>query len=309
MMNSSETGTGSNMSQSSNILEITQTDESIPFDNKPYKKVHDADSRTISLPRKINTSDIEFKDLTLDGERELYGVHNAKIIHCTFDGPRDGESALKESGDIYISDCDFRLRYPLWHVRNARIEDSRMTEDCRASLWYARQMIIKNCEMGGIKAVRECEDIRIENCNIQSSEFGWLSHGMVVRNTELESKYPFFYSSGILLDNFVLNGKYSFQYVNDVEVKNSRLDTKDAFWHSKNVTISDSIVKGEYLGWYSENLKFVRCKIIGTQPLCYAKGLILEDCEMIDCYRSDHKCKKSIQRTYPCGFHWRNNTG
>ncbi len=39
-------------------------------------------------------------------------------------------------------------------------------------------------------------------------------------------------------------------------------------------------MKGEYLGWYSENLKFIRCKIIGTQPLCYAKGLVLEDCEM-----------------------------
>jgi hypothetical protein len=78
-------------------------------------------------------------------------------------------------------------------------------------------------------------------------------------------------------------GKYSFQYVNDVEIRNSSLDTKDAFWHSKNVTVYDSFVKGEYLGWYSENLKFVRCKIEGTQPLCYTKGLVLEDCEMIDC--------------------------
>ena len=25
------------------------------------------------------------------------------------------------------------------------------------------------------------------------------------------------------------------------------------------------------------------CKIIGTQPFCYAKNLVLEDCEMIDC--------------------------
>ena len=55
------------------------------------------------------------------------------------------------------------------------------------------------------------------------------------------------------------------------------------FWHTKNFTVYDSVVKGEYLGWYSENLKLVRCKIIGTQPLCYCKGLVLEDCEMVDC--------------------------
>ena len=46
------------------------------------------------------------------------------------------------------------------------------------------------------------------------------------------------------------------------------------------MTVFDSVVKGEYLAWYSENLRLVRCKIIGTQPLCYAKNLVLEDCEM-----------------------------
>ncbi|WAI01564.1 DUF3737 family protein [Methanogenium organophilum] len=225
----------------------------------------------------------EYNGLNLDGERALYGIQNATISNCIFDGPRDGESALKESQDIYVSDCDFRLRYPFWHVKNAQMENSRMTETCRAALWYCKHMTIKNCHMGGIKAVRECEDVNIEDCTIQSSEFGWFSNKIMVKNTELESEYPFLQSSDILLDNFVLNGKYSFQYVENVEIRNSRLDTKDAFWHSKNVTVSDSIVKGEYLGWYSENLKLVGCKIIGTQPLCYAKGLILEDCEMIDC--------------------------
>ncbi|MBP1909481.1 DUF3737 family protein [Methanolobus bombayensis] len=225
----------------------------------------------------------EFKDLILDEERALYAIQNATITHCTFDGLADGESALKESADICVYDCDFRLRYPFWHVRDAQIENSRMTDTCRAALWYSNQVTIKDSHMGGIKAVRECEDITIENSNIVSSEFGWLSHRLTIKNSELESEYPFFYSTDILLDNFVLNGKYSFQYVENVEISNSRLDTKDAFWHSKNVTVSDSIVKGEYLGWYSENLKLVRCKIIGTQPLCYAKNLVLEDCEMIDC--------------------------
>lgn len=43
------------------------------------------------------------------------------------------------------------------------------------------------------------------------------------------------------------------------------------------------MVKGEYLAWYSENITFKNCKIIGTQPLCYCKGLKLIGCEMIDC--------------------------
>ena len=48
--------------------------------------------------------------------------------------------------------------------------------------------------------------------------------------------------------------------------KNCVFDTKDAFWHAKHVTVEDSVVKGEYLAWYAEDIRFVRCKIIGTQP-------------------------------------------
>ncbi len=33
---------------------------------------------------------------------------------------------------------------------------------------------------------------------------------------------------------------------------------------------------------YSDGLTLIRCKIIGTQPLCYCKNLKLIDCEMVD---------------------------
>ena len=85
------------------------------------------------------------------------------------------------------------------------------------------------------------------------------------------------------IDELNMEGKYSFQYVENLIIRNSVLDTKDAFWHAKNVTIEDSVIKGEYLAWYAENIRFVRCKIIGTQPFCYVKDLVLEDCEMEGC--------------------------
>jgi len=238
---------------------------------------------------------IQYNDLILDEERALYGINNASIYKCIFDGPADGESALKECHDISVLDCDLRLRYPLWHVTNAVIGNSRMTEGCRAALWYDKNLQLESCTISGIKAVRECENIIIDNCSIQSEEFGWYSKGIRIKDTKLISEYSFLNSSNLQLDNFTLSGKYSFQYVKNVEIRNSRLDTKDAFWHAENVIISDSIVRGEYLGWYSENLKLIRCKIIGTQPLCYAKGLVLEECEMIDCDLAFEK--SSVQAT------------
>lgn len=69
-----------------------------------------------------------------------------------------------------------------------------------------------------------------------------------------------------------------FQYVRNAVVRNAKITTKDSFWETENVTVYDSDLDGEYLGWHSKNLRLVRCHISGEQPLCYAKGLVLEDC-------------------------------
>lgn len=216
-----------------------------------------------------------------DEERALYGVHGAEIADCTFDGPADGESALKETSNITVDRCYFNLRYPFWHTKGAVIRDITMTEGCRAALWYDENVSLKDCRMNGIKALRECHGrIGLEDCEIHSPEFSWRCSDLKIRRCTLESEYPFFECRTMEIEDLILKGKYSFQYVENAIIRDSDLNTKDAFWHSKNVTVEDSIVRGEYLGWYSENLKLVRCKIIGTQPLCYCKGLILEDCTM-----------------------------
>ena len=217
---------------------------------------------------------------TYDEERALYGLRGADISGCSFEGPADGESALKEASDIKLTDCSFKLRYPLWHVDDFMLENCRMNETTRAAIWYAAKGRIENSVLGGIKAVRECRDITIKDTSIVSAEFGWKSSGIKLINCSLESEYLFLDSSDILLENVRMKGKYSFQYVSDMEIKNSELDTKDAFWHAKNVTVRDSVVKGEYLGWYSENLTLINCRIIGTQPLCYCKNLKLINCVM-----------------------------
>ncbi|MGN0904815.1 MAG: DUF3737 family protein [Alphaproteobacteria bacterium] len=224
----------------------------------------------------------KYENLILDEERALYAVRGAKIVGCRFAGSKDGESALKEGRNIIVSDCFFDLRYPLWHTRDAVVENCTMTENCRAALWYDEGVNIRESRLGGIKALRECRDVRIEKTEIDSPEFGWFCRGVDIRDSSLTAEYAFLESRGLNISELDMRGKYSFQYVCDALIQNARLDTKDAFWHSRNVTVENSVLKGEYLGWYSENLKFVNCKIIGTQPLCYARGLVLENCEMID---------------------------
>ena len=220
---------------------------------------------------------------TFDAERALYGLRDTLVSGCRFEGPADGESALKECRSITVEDSVFRLRYPFWHNTDARVRGIDMNEDCRAAMWYDRELHVENSHLGGIKAFRECDRSSLKDCRIASTEFGWNCRDISVENCTLQSEYPFLHCERMEIRNLTMKAKYSFQYCRDLVIRDSNLDTKDAFWHSENVTVYDSVVKGEYLAWYSTNLRLVRCRIIGTQPLCYCKGLILEDCTMEGC--------------------------
>lgn len=219
---------------------------------------------------------------TFDEERTLYAAQDVLVKNCTFDGPADGESAFKEGRDVKVDNCFFNLRYPFWHDTGLVIENSEMTELCRAALWYSENVEINDTKLHGIKALRECRDIKMRGCDIISPEFGWSVQGIEMENCTAESEYFMMRSDHLTFRDVRMKGKYSFQYITDSVFENCVFDTKDAFWHAKNITVRNSIVKGEYLAWYSENITFENCKIIGTQPLCYCKNLKLINCEMVD---------------------------
>ena len=225
---------------------------------------------------------MNFENKQFDEERALYGSKNIVVNNCRFDGLADGESALKECENVKVENTYLNLRYPFWHDHGLSIINSEMTVNCRAALWYSDHIMIKNTKMHGIKALRECDDVLIKDCDIDSTEFGWMTRNIQMKDTNASGEYFMMRSKNLRFENVKLKGKYSFQYMKNAYFENCVFDTKDAFWHSKDVWVRNSVIKGEYLAWYSKGLVLENCKIIGTQPLCYCKNLKLINCEMID---------------------------
>lgn len=224
----------------------------------------------------------EIRDKIFDAERALYGSTQLSLVNCSFDGEADGESALKECSDISVESCLFNLRYPLWHNNGLTISSCDMTSLCRAPLWYSNSIEIKNTRMHGVKALRECSDIAIHNCEIVSPEFGWSSKNIELEDTAAQGEYFMLRAQELNTRNLRFTGKYSFQYIKNAVFKDCTFDTKDAFWHAENVTAEDCVIKGEYLAWYSKNLTLIHCRISGTQPFCYCENLRLIECELTD---------------------------
>ncbi len=219
---------------------------------------------------------------TFPNERALYNMHHLKLINCRFEGIEDGESALKECSDIELSQCIMDLRYPLWHTHHLIAENMEQTINCRASLWYSSDINISCSKLNGIKALRECKNVKIVKTEIDSKEFGWRSTDIEIYDSTINSEYAFFMAKNLKANTTHFSGKYGFQYMENVEFDHCHFVTKDAFWHSKKVVVKNSIIEGEYLGWYSEDLTFINCTIKGIQPLCYCKNLKLIDCKMED---------------------------
>ena len=236
---------------------------------------------------------------TFAEERALYGSRALQVINCAFDGEEDGESALKESSDIVVQNTFCNLRYPFWHDHGLAISSCEMTEKCRAALWYSTDVSISDCTMNGVKALRECENVRMERCTVNSTEFGWSTRGLSMKECTAAGEYFLLRSENVDFREVTFKGKYSFQYVKNVTMENCTLDTKDAFWHAEDVTLRNCTVKGEYLAWYSKRLTMIDCKIIGTQPFCYCEDLKLINCELIDADLAFEKSSVEAEITTP----------
>lgn len=211
------------------------------------------------------------------GERPLFASHDLELRNVTV---HTGESALKCCRNIIADRCTFEGKYPFWHVKDFVIRNCMFTPGARAALWYSSGLKMTDTVVEAPKMFRDMHGIDLENVKIpDAQETLWHCSEVRLRDVEVKNAdYLFMHSSDIDIDRYRQEGNYSFQYCRDVMIRNAEIHSKDAFWNTWNVTVEDSTLSGEYLGWHSYNLRLVRCRIAGTQPLCYCEGLILEDC-------------------------------
>ena len=84
-----------------------------------------------------------------------------------------------------------------------------MTAACRAALWYSNQVEIHDTKLHGIKALRECSNVKsagLQHCR----EFGWSANTVTMENCEAESEYFMMRSENLHFRDVHMKGKYSF---------------------------------------------------------------------------------------------------
>lgn len=216
-------------------------------------------------------------DEQFGGERPLFARRHLDLRHIEF---LPGESALKCTADITVSDSTFNGKYPLWHSDGFRCTDCLFLPGARAAIWYSRNGEMTRCRVDAPKMFREMDGLTLTDVDFSDAqETLWhCANVRIDRCSVVHADYLFMHSHDLELRNWKQQGNYSFQYCRNVRISDADIDSKDAFWNTENVTIENASLTGEYLGWHSRNLTLRNCRISGTQPLCYCTGLRLENC-------------------------------
>ena len=69
---------------------------------------------------KFDTARQVLRQQKLTGERALFQSENLAVYDSVFE---NGESPLKESSSLYLDNCLFRWKYPLWYSKNIAVKD------------------------------------------------------------------------------------------------------------------------------------------------------------------------------------------
>lgn len=212
------------------------------------------------------------------GERALFQMKDAQIIDGIFE---DGESPLKGSCNLELSNCSFKWKYPLWYVKDVKVNDCKWFEMARAGVWYTKNVTVQNALIDAPKNFRRCNDLTLKGVQFtDASETLWHCEQVKMEDVTAKGDYFAMNSHDLKIDHLTLDGNYPFDGGYNIEIRNSKLLSKDAFWNSENVTVYDSYISGEYIGWNSKNLTFVNCTIESLQGFCYIENLTIKNCKL-----------------------------
>ena len=214
------------------------------------------------------------------GERALFGSSDLSIENARF---HSGESPLKESKNIDLTECEFDWKYPLWYCDGVAAYDTVFNATARSGIWYTNNVFMTNCVIDAPKTFRCSSGIKLESVRFtDAQETMWKCSDIELLGVHVKGDYFGFGASDVVANYLDVDGNYLFDGGRNITVRNSKLISKDAFWNCEDVVVENCVIVGEYLGWNSKNVTFIGCTIESNQGMCYMENVTLRDCKLVN---------------------------
>ncbi|MBE2984963.1 DUF3737 family protein [Campylobacter sp. RM9344] len=222
----------------------------------------------------------EIKEQKFMGERALFSAQSLILQNCIF---KDGESPLKHSEQIRVTNSHFAYKYPFWYSKNIDVKDCTFSQMARAGIWYSSNLRFTDVLFEAPKAFRKSSQILLENITFtDAAETLWNCTDIRAKNISAKGDYFAMNCENVEFIGLNLVGNYSFDGCKNVHIKDSKLLSKDAFWNCENVVVENCVIIGEYLGWNSKNITLINCTVESLQGMCYIQNLVMRECMCAD---------------------------
>lgn len=109
---------------------------------------------------KFDTARQVLRQQKLTGERALFQSENLAVYDSVFE---DGESPLKESSSLYLDNCLFRWKYPLWYCKHVDVKECTWFDMARAGVWYTDDISVRDSIVEAPKNFRRCRGVTLTN--------------------------------------------------------------------------------------------------------------------------------------------------
>lgn len=164
-------------------------------------------------------------------------------------------------------------------IKNLTLGDER-------ALYGLKNTTVENCvfagEADGESALKECRDIKVDNCRFLLKYPLWNDKKYTVKNSfmDVTARAAVWYSDDGIFENCELNGIKVFRECNNVKVKNCKISSFEAGWRCNGIEFSDCQILSEYLLSGSRNVTLKNCVLDGKYALQYIENATIENCKI-----------------------------
>ena len=160
---------------------------------------------------KFDTARQVLRQQKLTRERALFQSENLAVYDSVFE---DGESPLKESSSLYLDNCLFRWKYPLWYCKHVDVKECTWFDMARAGVWYTDDISVRDSIVEAPKNFRRCRGVTLTNVNFPNAEETlWNCTDVNLSYVQAHGDYFAMNCKNMQLDHFELVGNYSFDGV------------------------------------------------------------------------------------------------
>lgn len=195
-----------------------------------------------------------------DGESALKEAENVRLENCLMNlrYPLWHDKRVELNGVTMTEQC----RAALWYSFNVKAENTKFFGI--KALRECGDIEISDSEIVSPEFGWKSRDIKVLNSKIVSEYLFLLCKNIEMKDVNFKGKYSFQYVENAVIDNCVLDTKDAFWHAKNVVVRNSIVKGEYLGWYSENLTFINCKISGTQPLCYCKNLKLINCETEGT---------------------------------------------